>query len=192
MVISAARAQPYFKHSYSVFRVCYCGFLCPSSIFNASPPFLTTSFIINLTYVTYLMLFLKFFDICLLISCDIPENALGSRDFRNEQENKSKGLMRIPEGMVVLENIRHCSVREVRGCISYRSNPWVESLVRKPWRFPWLLEEPLEARGTSVFLITDWQILSMVQVEMKTMILELHQSTIPQIFVVFPKSKSLY
>ena len=144
MVVSAARAQAYFKHSYSVFRVCYCGFLCPSSIFNASPSFLTTGFIINLTYVTYLMVFLKFFDICLLIICDIPENTLGSRDFRNEQENKSKGLTRIPEGMVVLENIRHCSVREVRGCISYRSNPWVESLVRKPWRFPWLLEEPLE------------------------------------------------
>lgn len=145
MVISAARAQPYSKHSYSVFRVCYCGFLCPSSRFNASPPFLTTSFIINLTYITYLMVFLIFFFyICLLISCDIPENALGPRDFRNEPENKSKGLMRITEGMVVLENIRHCSVREVRGCMSYRSNQWVESLVRKPWRFPRLLGEPLK------------------------------------------------
>lgn len=110
-------------------------------------PFLTTGFIINLTYSTYLMVFLIFFfffGICLLICCDIPENAFGSRDFRNEQKNKSKGLMSIREGMVVLKNIRQCSVREVRGCISAESNQWVASLVGKPWRFPWLLGEPLK------------------------------------------------
>ena len=57
-------------------------------------PFLTTGFIINLTYITYLMVFLIFFfGIRLLICCDIPENAFGSRDFRNEQKNKPKGLM---------------------------------------------------------------------------------------------------
>ena len=107
-------------------------------------PFLTTGFIINLTYITYLMVFLIFFfffGIRLLICCDIPENAFCSRDFRNEQKSKPKGLMSITEGK---ENIRQCSVREVRGCISSESNQWVESLVGKPWRFPQLLAEPLK------------------------------------------------
>ena len=53
-------------------------------------PFLTTGFIINLTYITYLVVFLIFFffGIRLLICCDIPENAFGSRDFRNGQKSK--------------------------------------------------------------------------------------------------------
>ena len=143
MVISAARAKRYSKHSYSIFRVCYCGFLCPSSRFNGSP--ISNYWFHYQPHLYYLSSgFLNcffFFGIRLLICCDIPENAFYSRDFRNEQKSKPKGLMSITEGM---ENIRQCSVREVRGCISSESNQWVESLVGKPWRFPQLLAEPLK------------------------------------------------